>query len=89
MNHEAVLREPGRPRAIPAALIPKVLSLYRHGLGYRAIARELEKDGLCVDWSTIRRLIKVQGAEPTSTVPPETHSNTISTLHTPTEAMKC
>ncbi len=41
MNLKAVERKPGRPKAIPEALIPKVLSLYHQGLGYRAVAREL------------------------------------------------
>jgi len=41
MNPKAVERRPGRPRAIPEALIPKVISLYEQGLGYRAVAREL------------------------------------------------
>jgi len=58
MNLKAVERKPGRPRAIPEALIPKVLSLYHEGLGYRAVARELRQEGISVDWSTIRRLIK-------------------------------
>ena len=52
-------RRHGRPRAIPAALVPKVLLMYhRQGLGYRAVARELLADGLCVDWSTVRRVVK-------------------------------
>ncbi|MDH5695304.1 MAG: hypothetical protein OEZ00_01660 [Dehalococcoidia bacterium] len=51
-------RKPGRPRAIPETLIPKVLSLYEGGLGYRAIARELREEGISVDWSTIRRIVK-------------------------------
>lgn len=58
-----VERGPGRPRAIPEALIPKVLSLYQQGLGYRAIARELREDGLSADWSTVRRVIKRQKSE--------------------------
>jgi hypothetical protein len=58
MNTEAVERKPGRPRVIPERLIPKVLSLYRQGLGYRAVARELRQDGILADWSTVRRLIK-------------------------------
>jgi hypothetical protein len=58
-----VERRPGRPRAIPEALIPKVLSLYQQGLGYRAIARELREDGLSADWSTVRRVIKGQKSE--------------------------
>ncbi len=58
MKLEAVQRKPGRPRAIPEHLIPKVLLFYRQGLGYRAVARELKHEGISVDWSTIRRVIK-------------------------------
>lgn len=55
---DQAVRRPGRPRAVPDTFVPKVISLYRQGLGYRAIARELLREGLCVDWSTVRRLIK-------------------------------
>jgi len=55
MNHR-----PGRPRAIPLELVPKVLTLYRGGLGYRAIARQLTEDGVSVHWSTVRKLIKTE-----------------------------
>ena len=58
MDIEAGRRRLGRPRAIGESLIPKILSLYRSGLGYRAIARELAEEGVWVDWSTIRRTIK-------------------------------
>lgn len=58
MNPKAVERRPGRPRAIPEALVPEVLSLYRQGLGYRAVARELRQEGISVDWSTVRRIVK-------------------------------
>jgi len=58
MNADIPQRRPGRPRAIQESSIPLVLSLYQGGLGYRAIARELEKQGLLVDWSTVRRVIK-------------------------------
>ena len=51
-------RKPGRPRAIPEGLIDEVISLYKAGLGYRAIAGELEKQGIFVHWSTVRRVIK-------------------------------
>jgi len=51
-------RKPGRPRAIPPDLVPKILHLYDMGFGYRAIARELRGEGLSVDWSTVRRLVK-------------------------------
>ena len=61
MNLKAVERRPGRPRAIPEALIPKVISLYHDGLGYRAVARELRQEGISVDWSTIRRVVKAHG----------------------------
>lgn len=54
----ATSRKPGRPRAIPEALVPQVMALYKDGLGYRAIARELRLQGVSADWSTVRRLIK-------------------------------
>lgn len=55
-------RKPGRPRAIPLDFVPKIRSLYKMGLGYRAIARELRGEGLSVDWSTVRRLVKITTA---------------------------
>jgi len=61
MNLRAVKGKPGRPKAIPEALIPEVLSLYRQGLGYRAVARELRKEGISVNWSSIRRIVKAHG----------------------------
>ena len=51
-------RKLGRPRAIPPDMVPKIMDLYDMGLGYRAIARELRREGLSVDWSTVRRLVK-------------------------------
>ena len=60
MNFDEKRRKPGRPRAIPEHLIPEVLSLYHNGLGYRAIARELERRGVVVSFSTVRRVIKAQ-----------------------------
>lgn len=51
-------KKSGRPRAISDDLIPLVLSLYESGLGYRAIARELINQGICADWSTVRRVVK-------------------------------
>ena len=56
-------RGPGRPRAVPESLIPELLRLYDGGLGYRAVARELGKQGIWVDWSTVRRVIKSRGHE--------------------------
>jgi len=58
MSADARERKPGRPRAIREDLIPIVLSMYQGGLGYRAVARELRKQGISVDWSTVRRVIK-------------------------------
>jgi len=57
-NPEVVRRKPGRPKAIPEVSIPRVLSLYRQGFGYRAVARQLRREGISVDWSTVRRVIK-------------------------------
>jgi hypothetical protein len=51
-------RKPGHPKAIPKAIVPEVIALYKQGLGYRAITRELKKKKLSVNWSTVRRLIK-------------------------------
>ncbi len=51
-------KKPGRPRAIPESVIPRLLRLYSGGLGYRAIARELSKQGVSADWTTVRRVIK-------------------------------
>ncbi len=58
-------KKPGRPRAIPERLIPRVLTFYQGGMGYRALARELRQEGISTDWSTVRRVIKShQGAAP-------------------------
>ena len=58
INAQPVPRRAGRPRAIPQVFIPEVMSLYRQGLGYRAVARELGQHGISVDWSTVRRVVK-------------------------------
>ena len=58
MTQETVPRHPGRPRVIPDRLIPVVMALYRGGMGYRAIARELAGEGVSPDWSTVRGYIK-------------------------------
>jgi len=58
MSPEPIKKKAGRPKAIPEILIPKVLSMYHQGFGYRALARELRQEGISVDWSTIRRVIK-------------------------------
>jgi len=57
-----VRRKPGRPRAIPEGAIPRLLHLYDEGLGYRTVARELSKQGVYADWSTVRRIIKSRGS---------------------------
>ena len=58
MNSYHINRKPGRPKAIPKETIPKVIDLYKRGLGYRAIKRELDREGQSVHWSTVRNLIK-------------------------------
>ena len=58
MDCKLLKRKPGRPKAIPEELVPKVFSLYRQGFGYRATARELRQEGISVNWSTVRRLVK-------------------------------
>jgi transposase-like protein len=58
MKMPSLERKAGRPKAIPEERIDDVLSLYRSGLGYRAIARELERKGISVTFSTVRRVIK-------------------------------
>ncbi len=52
-------RRPGRPRAIPRDVEPVVLELYRHGYGYRAIARILRgrEYGLNPHFSSVRRVL--------------------------------
>jgi hypothetical protein len=57
-NIDVIQRKPGRPRAITEDRIEEVISLHDSGLGYRAIARELEKLGISADWTTVRRVIK-------------------------------
>jgi len=58
MSADNIRRKPGRPRAIPEAVIPRLLHLYNEGLGYRVVARELGKQGVYADWSTVRRIVK-------------------------------
>jgi hypothetical protein len=58
MNIDMMQKKPGRPRAISGDRTEEVISMYKAGLGYRAIAHELMKQGICVDWSTVRRVIK-------------------------------
>jgi len=52
------VRKPGRPRAIPEALEPVVIELYRQEYGYRAIARILRQEyGLNPHYSSIRKTL--------------------------------
>jgi hypothetical protein len=49
---------PGRPRSLSAWALQRVLTLHANGLGYRAIAEELGRAGIDVNWSTVRRGVK-------------------------------
>ncbi len=53
---------PGRPRAIPQELFVTVLALYEAGLGYRSIANRLNDQGIRATYSSVRRLVKGDGA---------------------------
>ena len=48
----------GRPRSLSPAALERVLTLHANGLGYRAIAEELGRVGIDVNWSTVRRAVK-------------------------------
>ena len=51
-------RKPGRPRAIPEAMIPTVLELYNRGYGYRALARILRNEHeLNPHYSSVRQAL--------------------------------
>lgn len=55
-------RGAGRPRAIPPESFNTVLQLYSQGLGYRSIANHLWGLGVYTTHTTVRRLIRGQGA---------------------------
>ena len=55
-------RGPGRPRAIDQAFFETVSQLYESGLGYRSIANELWRLNCFTTHTTVRRLLKRQGA---------------------------
>ena len=55
-------RGPGRPRAIPPESFDTVLQLDSQGLGYRSIANHLWGLGVYTTHTTVRRLIRRQGA---------------------------
>jgi hypothetical protein len=67
----------GRPKAIPEDMIWTVITFYQQGLGYRAIARELAHQGVDVDWSTVRRVIKKWLSEKGNHNGLDSNSNTI------------
>ena len=52
----------GRPRSIPPEAFETILQLYAGGHGYRSIANELQGLGIRATYSSVRRLIKGQGA---------------------------
>ena len=55
-------RTAGRARSIPPEAFDMVWRLYIAGHGYRTIARELRGLGISVTYSSVRRLVKGQGA---------------------------
>lgn len=55
-------RTSGRPRSIPTKAFDTVLQLYAAGHGYRSIANELKGLGIGATYSSVRRLIKGEGA---------------------------
>ena len=55
-------RASGRPRSIPPEAFDTVLQLYAAGQGYRSIANELRGLGIAATYSSVRRLVKGQGA---------------------------
>ncbi len=77
MTANVTSRKPGRPPAIPNSFTRMVLSLHCQGFGYRAIARELMKLGVFVDWSTVRRFIKANSTDTGDRNAHETNFDTI------------
>lgn len=57
------------------------MSLYQIGMGYRAITHELSKRGICVDWTTVRRVVKAKLGETLQKYGSKTNSATILPLH--------
>ena len=53
---------PGRPRSIPCSLFDTILQLYARGYGYRSITTHLRGLGVSTTHTTVRRLLKSQGA---------------------------
>ena len=58
-----VCRSSGRPRSIPQELFDTISQLYQSGSGYRSSTTYLRwVYGISTTYTTIRRLIKGQGA---------------------------
>ena len=55
-------RVSGRAKSIPPEVFDTVWRLYAAGHGYRTIAKELQGLGISVTYSSVRRLIKCEGA---------------------------
>ena len=51
-----------KPRSLSPEALGQVLDLHRTGLGYRSIAERIQQTGIEVNWATVRRAIKGQGA---------------------------
>ena len=56
------MRTPGRPRSIPHKHFDAILQLYAQGYGYRSITRHLRGLGVGTTHTTVRRLLKGEGA---------------------------
>jgi len=50
----------GRPRSIPPSYFVTVLRLRLNGLGFRAIAKELNRQGVVTSHGSVERFIKRQ-----------------------------
>lgn len=64
MLPEEQARHPGRPLVISKAVVPGILAAHRGEMGCRAITRELSKQGVLVNWGTVRRITKTDAAWP-------------------------
>jgi len=58
MNPKATSMTKGRPRSIPVRLFVKALRLKLSGLGYQAVAEELERYGVRTSRGSVERLVK-------------------------------
>ena len=60
--HQMINSSSGRPRRIPPETFETFLQLYAAGHGYRSIVNELRGLGIGATYSSVRRLIKDEGA---------------------------